>query len=103
MKTLTVASLLLALSLALSPAAHAGLGGKAAAELAEFVMKKFGKEVAEEGAEKLAGRIASAGARHGDDVLAAVRKVGPKALGLADEAGENAPRVIRFLTRHGDD
>ena len=60
-------------------------------------MKKFGGKVAQEGAEALAGRIASAAARHGDDVIAAVRIVGPKTLGLADEAGENAPRLLRLL------
>ena len=36
-------------------------------------------------------------------MLSAVRKVGPRALRLADEAGENAPAVMRLLTRYGDD
>jgi hypothetical protein len=98
-----IASLALALSLTIIPPAHAGLSGKAVQEAAEFLMKKFGKEVAGEGAEKLAGRIASAAARHGDDVLGAVRKVGPSALRLADEAGESAPQVMRMLSRYGDD
>lgn len=83
--------------------ARADLASKVARELAEAAMKKFGKEVAEEGAERLAGRIASAAARHGDDALSAVRQVGPKALHLADEAGENAPRALRLLSRHGDE
>lgn len=96
-------SLAVALSLTIVPPASAGVSGKAARELAELVMKKFGKEVAEGGAEKLAGRIASAAARHGDDVLIAVRKVGPKALRLADEAGEHAPQVMRLISRYGDD
>jgi hypothetical protein len=103
MKKLVIVPLSFALSLAIIPPASAGLSGKAVREAAEFLMKKFGKEVAEEGAEKLTGRIAASAARHGDDVLAAVRKVGPKALSLADEAGEHAPRVMRLLSRHGDD
>lgn len=93
----------IALTLAVAAPAHAGLGGRAAGELAEFLMKKFGKEAAREGAEKLAGRLVKATARHGDDVLTAVRKVGPKAINLADDAGANAPSVLRLLNHYGDD
>ena len=66
-------------------------------------MRKFGIKAVEEGAETLARRITTAAARHGDDVFAAVRRVGPKALTLADEAGEQAPKALRLLSRHGDD
>jgi hypothetical protein len=93
----------LALTLAFAAPAQAGLGSKAAEELAEFLMKKFGKEVASEGAERLAGRLVKAAARHGDDVLVAVRKVGPKAISLADDAGAKAPSVLRLLSHYGDD
>ena len=103
MRLRVVVTLACAVMLVIPPATDAGGVGKAVQEAAEFLMKKFGKEVAGEGAEKLAGRIASAAARHGDDVLGAVRKVGPKALRLADEAGEHAPQVMRLLTRYGDD
>ena len=91
------------LLMAIPSAASAGGVGKAAQEAAELLMKKFGKEVASEGAEKLAGRIALTASRHGDDVLGAVRKVGPRALRLADDAGEHAPQAMRLLTRYGDD
>ncbi len=91
------------LAVTLAQAARADLFTKAGGELMEQLVKKFGREVAEEGAERLAGRIASAAARHGDDVLSAVRRIGPKALSLADDAGKNAPRAMRFLTKHGDD
>lgn len=103
MRTFILASLALATSLALPTPAQAGLGSRAARELVEFLGKKFGKEVVAEGAERLAGRLVKAAARHGDDVLTAVRKVGPKAIGLADDAGVNAPSVIRLLTHYGDD
>lgn len=83
--------------------ARADLKSQAAREAAEYALKKFGLKIVNEGSEALSGRIASAVLHHGDDVLAAVRKVGPKALSLADEAGENAPRAMRFLTQHGDD
>ena len=51
---------------------------KAARELAEFLMRKLGKKAVLEGSEALARRIATAASRHGDDVFAAVRRVGPK-------------------------
>lgn len=76
---------------------------KAARELAEFLLRKAGRKAVQEGGEALAGRIAAAAGRHGDDVFQAVRRVGPRALTLADEAAENAPRAMRFLARHGDD
>lgn len=85
------------------PAARADLRTKAAREAAEYVMKKFGVEVAQEGTEALSRRIAQAAARHGDDAVSAVRRVGPKALALADEAGDQAPRALSLLSRHGDD
>ena len=84
-------------------AAQGGPIGTAAREAAEFALKKFGVKVVREGSEALTARIAAAAARHGDDVFEAVKKIGPKALSLADEAGENAPRVLRLLSRHGDD
>jgi hypothetical protein len=96
------ATLLLIALLALPVPAHADLLTKAASESVKFMMKKFGKEVAEEGAERLAGRLLKAASRHGDDIFSAARKVGPKAIHLADAAGDKAPGVLRLLTRHGD-
>jgi hypothetical protein len=103
MRQIVHSSLILVVTLAAACETRADLIGKAARETVEFLLKKSGKEVAEIGAEKLAGRIAGAAAKHGDDVLSAVRKIGPRALNLADEAGENAPRVMRFIAAHGDD
>jgi hypothetical protein len=103
MRILITANLALALTLAIMSPARAGGPAKAVQEAAEFLLKKFGREVAGEGAEKLTGRIASAVSRHGDNVLIAVRRVGPRALSLADEAGEHAPQAMRLLTRYGDD
>lgn len=76
---------------------------KAARELAELAIKKFGGEAAQEGSERLAARLAEAAARHGDEALDAVRAVGPRALTLADDAGEHAPHVLKLLTRYGDE
>ncbi len=96
--------LALLVALAAAPGAvRADIRSKAAREAAEYVLKKFGRTAVREGTETLAERIAAKAARHGDDVFAAVRKVGPKALSLADEAGEQAPAALRLLSRHGDD
>jgi hypothetical protein len=100
-------TLLLALAAVLgvlSPTeARANLGSKVAQEATEFVLKKFGKKALTEGAESFTQKISKAFLRHGDDVITAVKRVGPSALSLADEAGENAPKVFRLLSKHGDD
>ncbi|MEW4569546.1 hypothetical protein AB1L88_16900 [Tautonia sp. JC769] len=102
MKTMTVPVGLLIVGLLAAPA-EADAMTRAAREAAEYALRKFGKSAAKEGSEALASRIASAAARHGDDAILAVRRVGPRALRLADDAGEHAPQVYRLLARHGDD
>ena len=87
---------------AISPA-RADIGSKVALETAEFVLKKFGRKVLTEGTETFAERISASAVRHGGDVFNAVRRVGPGALSLADEAGEQAPKLLRLLSKHGDD
>lgn len=97
-------TVLLALVIALAATtANAGVTTRVLQETTELLLKKFGKEAAKEGAERLAGKLAAAAARHGDDLVSAVRKVGPKAIGLVDDAGANAPRVLRLLNHYGDD
>ena len=89
-----------------STACQAALaGGKARAvrEAAEFLMKRFGKEVAEESVETLAAKISKYSAKYGDDAIEAIRKVGPRGFKLLDDAGENAPHVARLLKRYGGD
>jgi hypothetical protein len=76
----------------------------AARELAEWALRKFSGNATREGTEALTRRIVTAAAKHGDDlVIAAVKKAGAKALTLADEAAEQAPRVLRFIGRYGDE
>ena len=103
MNTAARVSLLGCLLFFIVPAAKADIWTKSAREAAEYTMKKFGAEVAQEGTEALSKKIATAAARHGDDAIKAVRRVGPKALSLADEAGEQAPKALSLLSRHGDD
>ena len=98
---LLIPAALTALTVIASPAA-AGGKTKMAQEAAEFVMRKFGREAAKDGAQALARRIERAALTHGDEVFRAVRKVGPRGLHLIEEAGTHAQPVARLLATHGE-
>jgi hypothetical protein len=98
--TLPLAALAV-LALAAPPAAADGKS-KAAQETAEFVLRKFGKEAAKDGASALARRIERAAVTHGDDVFKAVRLAGPRGLHLIEEAGAHSRQVARLLAVHGE-
>jgi hypothetical protein len=100
------ASMVLAVSLLMaagSPPALADAKSRLAKEAAEYVMQRFGRQVAKEGVGSLAGKIESYAARHGDGFYAAVRRVGPRAFRLVEEAGEHSPQVVGVLSRFGED
>lgn len=83
--------------------AQAGVVSKAIQEAVEFTTRKFSREVAEEGAERLAAKMSSLAARHSDEVVVqAFKRVGPRAGKLVSEAGEHGDDVLRLLARHGD-
>lgn len=82
---------------------HAGITSKVLQEAFEFTTRKFSKEVAEEGVERLASKMSSLAAKHSDDVVAmAFKKVGPRAGKLVTEAGEHSDDLLRLLAKHGD-
>lgn len=83
--------------------AYGGLRTKAAREAAEFVLERFGAEAAEETVETLSAKIVRYGSKYGDEAIEAIRKAGPRGFQLIDDAGENAPAVVRLLSRYGDD
>jgi hypothetical protein len=93
------------LVLVISACAQPALAQKTAAarETVEYVLRKFGKEAADEGAEKLAAKTEALAARHGDLVLVAVKKTGPRGLKLIDDAGANGQEAARLLARFGDE
>src|SRR5438874_9021701 len=100
------ASVVLAVTLLMaagSPPAHADGKSRLAKEAAEYVMQRFGRQVAKEGVGSLAGKIESYAARHGEGFYAAVRRVGPSAFRLVEEAGEHSPQVVGVLSRFGED
>jgi hypothetical protein len=102
MKRMCLCSALLIATVLVVPAA-ADVKTAAVRETTEFVMKKFGKEAAEEGAELLSKRIGVLAAKHGDDALTAVKNVGPRALRAAEEAGEQGGVALQAMARYGDD
>ncbi|MCX7699795.1 MAG: hypothetical protein N2039_02865 [Gemmataceae bacterium] len=79
--------------------------GRAAAarELAEYLMRKFGKESVEEGVETLTKKVEPLLFRYGDDAANALRKVGPRVFRLVDDAGVHAPDAIKLMARYGDE
>lgn len=81
----------------------AGVKSKPAREAAEYLLKRFGKEVGDDTVETLSEKIGRYGARYGDEAVDAIRKAGPRGFKLLDDAGENAPEVIRLLNRYGND
>jgi hypothetical protein len=67
------------------------------------VLKKFARETGEETVESLTGKIAKLAAQHGDEAVEAVRRVGPRAFRLAEEAGEQGAKAVRLMARVGDE
>src|SRR5258708_5671839 len=72
---------------------------QAAKEAAELMLRKFGKEAAEEGVEKLTTRIETLTLKYGDDVVAAVGKGGPRALRAVEKAGAQGAAATKLLAR----
>ena len=87
----------------LAAPAFAGAKSQAAREAAEYVLRKFGKEAAEEGAEKLSVRIESLAAKYGDDAVLAARQGGPRALLAIEKSGKYGSQAAELLARHGDE
>lgn len=104
MKTVCRSLTVVYIAAGLLPAlATAGVVSTAARELAEYSLEKSGMKASEEAVNELAARIEAAGTNYGEDAVnQAVRKVGPRAISLAEGAGENGPRVMELISRFGD-
>ncbi len=89
-------------SLAWTPVAWGDFRTRAVQEALEYMAKKFGKEVAEEGAETVGKRLTRLAAKHGDEVTTLARRHGPKLLKVVEEAGEHGGEVVKFVSKHGD-
>jgi hypothetical protein len=91
------------LSLVLACPSRADGKRKLAQETAEYILQRFGRTAVKEGAETLAAKIETYTARHGEEFINAVRRVGPQAFHLVEEAGEHAPQAVRLLSRYGEE
>ena len=98
---LLVAALLVSVMTS-TTAVHADGKSQAAKEVAEYVMLRWGGKAVVEGTELLARKIEVAAARHGSEVFEAVRKVGPRALPLLEEAGVRGSQAARIMAQYGE-
>ncbi len=102
-REVVVGCVVVAMAISAAPA-NAGVASKAMQEALEFASKKFGKEVAAEGAARLSVRMVRLAEKHGDAIVAAVlKKVGPRAGRVVSDAGEHGGLALRLLAKHGDD
>ena len=101
--TFATVSTLLIFSLISVPSSYAQAKGKAAREVAEYLIRKFGKEAAEETVESLTRRLERLVLRHGDEVLEAVEKGGFRALFALEKTAERSPQLVKLLIRYGDE
>ncbi len=83
--------------------AVAGPVSTAIRDSAEYVMTKFGRGVAGQTVEEVTDTTARAITRHGDEVLPLVRATGHQGFEALEQAGEQAPEVIKLYARRGDD
>jgi hypothetical protein len=72
-------------------------------ETAEYVFKTFSKQAAKTTLQEVTEQVTKLATRYGDDAIVALRKVGPRAYTLADNAGEHGLRCVQLLARYGDD
>jgi hypothetical protein len=72
-------------------------------EATEYVLRKFGKEVAHEGVETLTRKIETLALKHGDEAVFAVRKVGPQTFHLVEQAGEHGLQSVKLMAKYGDE
>jgi hypothetical protein len=83
------------------PRARAGVSGRMAREAAEAALRLLGREAETEGTDALARKLEQLAIRHGDEVLAAVRKGGPEAVRRIEQAGVQGESAARILARYG--
>jgi hypothetical protein len=98
-----VAAVCLVLALAQSRPAVAGVTTTAIRETAELILKKFGKGAAGETAEQIASKTTKVLAKHGDESLVLLRRCGHAGFEALEQAGEQAPEVVKLFAKRGDD
>lgn len=82
--------------------AKAGLASTAVREVAERLLEKGGREVAEESAESIARKLGTVAEKYGQSGVEAARKGGPTAFRYLVEGGEQGPKVVKLFEKYGD-
>ena len=79
--------------------------GKAAMlrEAAEAAFAKLGGKTTKYTVDGIKNRLSGMMRRHGDAARIAVKKVGPQAFQLADDAGPHADAVVKLMAKRGDE
>ena len=72
-------------------------------EAGEFVLKKFGKDAADIGLNTIIKKIEILATQYGDDAVIAVKKVGPRAFRLIEEAGEHGLESVKLMAKFGEE
>jgi hypothetical protein len=72
-------------------------------ESVEFVLKKFGKEATDLGANSLTQQVEKLAIKHGDDGITAFRNFGPRCIRIVEEAGEFGTESVKLMAQHGND
>jgi hypothetical protein len=80
----------------------AGGRSKAVQETVDYVLQRFGRTAAREGAEALARKAEIYTARHGEDFLKALRQLGPRAFPLVEGVGAHGKQAVGVLVRYGE-
>lgn len=71
-------------------------------EVAEYLMKKS-SGLAAKGAQAVTSQVTDMVTKYGADALPFLRKAGPDGLQILDNAGANAPDVIKLVLKRGDE
>ena len=103
MKAISHRVLLCCLLLVLLPrVARADGKSQLAKEAAEFMLQRFGKQAVQGGVAALTRRIEALALQHGSEVFQAVKRVGPRAFHLVEQAGVHGKDAVRLMAMHGE-
>lgn len=104
MKTSRLLAGALLAAILLAPSfASAGVASTAAEGVGTAVFGKFGKGLAGSTADEIALATEKIVTRHGTDALPLLKNAGHDGFRALNDAGENAPKIVRLYTKQGDE
>lgn len=103
MKSPLIFAVVVVLLLGVGPNVYAGIAGATAREVADAIIKKFGKGAAGETIEQVADSTIRTASKYGDECVPMLRSSGHAGFRALEEAGEKAPDVIKLFAKRGDE